>query len=258
MASAAASQFSEERCSIQRLPMVTSIHQIAEFIDASLVDARDGIVLFYTLANNKLRAQLEEYVKDKPVIAVDLIGPAIEALAAFTGHTPKGEPGLLRKPSEQYFTRINAMGFAVEHDDGRNLNSIKDADIVIIGASRTSKTPTSIYLASLGYRVANVPLVLGTEPPAQLFEIEPQRVFGLTSNVDLLCEIRHRNLGNATCVAGLYADPVYIQDDLDEARQIMRSIGCIVVRTDNRSIEETAQEILRYYRLAYPSPATPN
>ena len=250
--SAAAAQFSEIPCIIHRLPMVSSLGQATEFVEACLAASDDGIVLFHTLANSELRSQFEAYLKTRDVIAIDLIGPAINGIAKVTGRVPKEEPGLLRRTSEQYFQRIKAMDFAVEHDDARNIESLGEADIIIIGASRTSKTPLSIYLASLGYKVANIPLALGTEPPSQLFEVEPQRIFGLTSTVQLLSDIRFRHLGNATEVAGAYADPGYIQADLDEARQIMRRLGCIVVRTDGRSIEETAQEILRYYRLAYP------
>jgi regulator of PEP synthase PpsR (kinase-PPPase family) len=211
------------------------------------------MVLFYTIADETLRAQLEDYLKDKPVAAADLIGPAIDTIAEATGRKPKGEPGLIRKTSKEYFDRVGALEFAVEHDDGRNVDQLDQADIVLIGVSRSSKTPLAIYLATQGYRVANVPLAAGTTPPAQLFKIEKGRIFGLTSNVRLLSEIRYRRLGDAREVAESYAEPASVQNDLDEARQLMRRLGCIVVRTDNRSIEETAQEILRYHELTYPS-----
>lgn len=257
LASAASAQFSEEHCIIHRVSMVTAFDQIAEFIDVSLANAPGRIVVLHTLADNGLRSQLEEYVRDKEVTAIDLIGPAIDAIAQVTGRAPKGEPGLLRKPSKQYFTRIKAMEFAVEHDDGRNPEQLTEADIILIGVSRTSKTPLSIYLGTFGYKVANVPLALGVEPPFQLFEADSRRIFGLTSNAQLLSEIRYRNLGNATEVAASYADIAYVQEDMDEARRFMRSLGCIVVHTDGRSIEETAQEILRYYSMAHLSPEMP-
>jgi regulator of PEP synthase PpsR (kinase-PPPase family) len=253
MAAAAASQFSSGMCTIRRLPKATNIEQIIEFIDANLPDKPgDEIVLFHTIADEELRAELEAYLVDKPVAAADLIGPAIEAISEATGRKPKGVPGLLRRTDKQYFTRIEAMDFAVEHDDGRNVEQLGEADIVLIGASRTSKTPLSIYLASYGFSVANVPLMVGIAPPSQLYEIEPRRIFGLTSEAKLLSRIRYDRLGNATEVAASYADPMNVQEDLDDARQVMRSLGCIVVSTAGRSIEETAQEILRYYRLTFP------
>jgi regulator of PEP synthase PpsR (kinase-PPPase family) len=195
-------------------------------------------------------------VEGKPVAAVDLIGPAIEAIAEATGLKPKGKPGLIRKTNEEYFGRIDAMEFAVDHDDGRNMDDLAGADIVLIGVSRTSKTPLSIYLASRGYRVANVPLSRGIPDPPQLFTIDSRRIFGLTSQAGLLSEIRYRRLGDAAAYAGSYAEIGNVQEDLDEARLLMRRLGCIVIKTDNRAIEETAQEILRYYELAYPSHKT--
>ncbi|MCL1847787.1 MAG: kinase/pyrophosphorylase [Coriobacteriia bacterium] len=254
LAAAASRQFSQIPCIVHRIPMVTTFEQIAGFIEVSLKEDLDGngIVLLYTLANDELRFQLENYIRDKPVFAVDLFGPLLGAISQVTGRSPKGEPGLYRRLSEGYYRRIQAMGFAVEHDDGRNTGQLGDADLVLIGVSRTSKTPLSVYLATFGYRVANIPLALGVEPPPELFEVERQRIFGLTSNAELLSQIRARHLGNASEVAASYADIDSVQEDLDSARQFMRALGCIVVHTDSRSIEETAQEILRYYNLAYP------
>jgi regulator of PEP synthase PpsR (kinase-PPPase family) len=260
MAVAAASQFSEGACVIRRLPKATNLEQMAAFIEVHLAQAdeeeSDEMVLFHTIADVTLRTQLEDYLKDKPVAAADLIGPAIETIAEATGRAPKGQPGLIRKTDKEYFDRVGALEFAVDHDDGRNVEQLDQADIVLVGVSRSSKTPLAIYLASHGYRVANVPLVVGTEPPSQLFEIDARRIFGLTSNAGLLSKIRYRRLGDAREVAGAYAEPGNVQSDLDEARQLMRRLGCIVVRTDNRAIEETAQEILRYYELTYPSQET--
>jgi regulator of PEP synthase PpsR (kinase-PPPase family) len=256
MAVAAASQFSEGNCVIHRLPKAANIEQIAYFIQTHLTQSSGEIAVFYTIADPELRAQLDEYVADKPVAAVDLMGPAIEAIAEATGLKPRGEPGLIRKTDKEYFDRVGALEFAVDHDDGRNADQLDQADIVLIGVSRSSKTPLAIYLASHGYRVANVPLAAGIDPPSQIFEIDPRRVFGLTSSAGLLSEIRYRRLGDAREVANAYAEPASVQVDLDEARQLMRRLGCIVVRTDNRAIEETAQEILRYYELTYPSHET--
>jgi regulator of PEP synthase PpsR (kinase-PPPase family) len=253
IARAAASQFTEETSIIHRLPKASNIKQVVAYIETILSDTEGEIALFYTIADAKLRLELEEYLKGKPVKAVDLIGPSIAAIAAVTGAEPKGKPGLFRKTSEEYFNRVEAMSFAVEHDDGRNAEKLGEADIVLIGASRTSKTPLSIYLATFGYKVANIPLAMEIEPPPQLFNVDARKIFGLTSNARLLSDIRKHRLGNAIGVAAAYAEPSRVQQDLDSARQLMRSLGCIVVHTDGRSIEETAREILRYYTLSFPS-----
>ena len=252
MAIAAASQFSDNRCLINRLPKVSSLAQMVPFIDEHLNDTKDNMILFHTIADEQLRAELEDYLMDKEVVAVDLIGPAIDAIALATGRNPRGEPGLIRETDEAYYRRIDAMEFAVEHDDGRNPENLTDAQIVLIGVSRSSKTPLSIYLATLGYNVANIPLTLESEPPRQLFDVDFRRVFGLTTDPNLLSAIRQRRLGNASAVAQKYANIDSVIDDLEQAQRVMRKIGCLIVRTDNRAIEEVAQEILRYYHASFP------
>ena len=258
IAAAAATQFANLECIIRRLPNVESITEIKDYIKR-LIEEDDGreIVIFYTLANQDTVAAFKEFISDKDVYAVDLISPAINTIAAATNEEPLGAPGLIRKTDKEYFARVGAMEFAVDHDDGRNPEQLKSADIVLIGSSRTSKTPLSIYLAMHGYRVANVPLIPEVTAPKELFDLDPARVFGLMSQAQLLSEIRYQRLGNAASVAGSYAEPANVQRDLDEARALMRRIGCIVVRTDNRAIEETAQEILRYYEAAFPSHKPP-
>ena len=251
MAVAAASQFSNDRCIINRLPNVSSLAQMVPFVEQHIGSGERKIILFHTIADEQLRAELDDFLMDKQVVAVDLIGPAIDAIAQATGRMPRGEPGLIRETDEAYFDRIEAMEFAVEHDDGRNPNDLSDAQIVLIGVSRSSKTPLSIYLATQGYRVANIPLTMGSAPPSQLFELDKRRIFGLTTDPKLLSAIRLRRLGNASEVAKNYASLDRVIDDLEQARAVMRRIGCIVVRTDNRAVEEVAQEILRYYHTSF-------
>jgi regulator of PEP synthase PpsR (kinase-PPPase family) len=258
MAAAAASQFSDGENIIQRLPNASSINQIADFIQAHLEQMDEEIVVFYTIADPQLREQLHNYVEDKPVQAVDLIGPAISAIAEATGLKPKGKPGLIRKTDEDYYHRIEAMEYTVNHDDGRNPEDLEEADIVLIGVSRTSKTPLSIYLASRGYKVANVPLAHGTAVPPQLYDIDSQRVFGLTSKAETLSSIRYKRLGAAAEYASSYANIDSVQEDLDEARMLMLRLGAIIIKTDNRAIEETAQEVLRHYELSFPRNAVPD
>jgi regulator of PEP synthase PpsR (kinase-PPPase family) len=140
----------------------------------------------------------------------------------------------------------------VAHDDGRNPQDLAEADIVLVGVSRTSKTPLSMYLSFSGYKVANVPLAKGTEPPAELFDVEPFRIFGLLSTPQVLSTVRNERLGSleAREVAGSYADPACIEAELEEARALMRRLGCIVIHTNGRAVEETSQVILGYYQRA--------
>ena len=149
---------------------------------------------------------------------------------------------------QYYFKRIEAIEFTIAHDDGRNPQELSQADIVLLGVSRSSKTPTSIYLAQQGYKVSNIPLDPTTEPPRELLDVERTRLFGLMTTAEVLIGIRQRRLGNASVVASSYADP-------EKARALMRKLGCIVIHTENRAVEETAQEILRYYERAHPPSA---
>lgn len=252
MAVAAASQFSNHKCIINRLPNVSSLAQMIPFIEQHVEASEESIILFHTIADEQLRAELDDYLLGKKVVAVDLIGPAIDAIAQATGRTPRGEPGLIRETDEAYYRRIDAIEFAVEHDDGRNPDDLPEAQIVLIGVSRSSKTPLSVYMATLGYKVANIPLTMGSEPPKELFSLDFRRVFGLTTDPTLLSAIRQRRLGTAADIARNYAQIDKVIEDLEQARVVMRRIGCLVIRTDNRAIEEVAQEILRYYHQSFP------
>ncbi|NEN39711.1 kinase/pyrophosphorylase, partial [Escherichia coli] len=140
------------------------------------------LVVFYTLVDDAMRHKMVEYCSTNPyIVAVDLIGPAIDALAQVSGRVPIDVPGGLRIADADYFQRIEAMEFTIAHDDGRNPQDLTQADIVLLGVSRTSKTPTSIYLSQQGYKVANIPLDSQTEPPKELFDVAPSRVFGLVT-----------------------------------------------------------------------------
>lgn len=258
IARAAAACFDCDDPAIEILPRVTSCEHMVEALDEHIAYHRKKglapFVLFYTLVNPSMRARIETYMQDHNdiVIGVDLLSDALDALALATGREPLPEPGRLHTVNEHYFHRIEAMEFTISHDDGRNPQDLTEADIVLIGVSRSSKTPLSIYLSQLGYKVANVPLDPQTKPPHELYDVDPQRMFGLIISPEILADIRKRRLGNASNVAASYADLECVYQDLEKARAFMRKLGCIVIRTDNRAIEETAQEILRYYKNAHP------
>ena len=255
---AAAAQFGVTNPVIEVLPKVRTFREIKEFLDEhSEVHRRntgDGrMLVFYTLVDRSLSSQLAEYARDRDdIVAVDLVTDAISAISRLTGREPSTKPGGLHVADQYYFRRIEAIEFTIAHDDGRNPQELRQADIVLLGVSRSSKTPTSIYLSQQGYKVANIPLDPSTAPPKELFDVERTRLFGLMTTAEVLVGIRQRRLGNAVGVASRYADPEFVYRDLEEARALMRKLGCIVVQTENRAVEETAQEILRYYERAHP------
>jgi regulator of PEP synthase PpsR (kinase-PPPase family) len=149
---------------------------------------------------------------------------------------------------ERYFKRVQAMEFAVSHDDGHRPEDLINADIVLIGISRTSKTPLSIYLGYRGVRVSNIPLALEIEPPPQLFDVDPRRIFGLVSTPEVLVKTRTARMQEFGTVVPGYAQYEHIECEQEEARALMRQLGCVIINTSSRAIEEVAQEILRYVK----------
>lgn len=251
IAEAAEAQFELHDIVVERLPNATTADQIRTFLEnVKLRYPEASPIVFFTFVNPDLSIQTKQILNEMDIAYVDILGPAINAIASVSGQMPLGKPGLIHKTTSEYYRRIEAMEFAVDHDDGRNVQDLPKADIVLIGSSRTSKTPLAVFLATQGHKVANVPLAPGTEPPKELFQVKKGHLFGLTSKPELLSRIRYRRLGNASGVAASYADISYVHEDLEEARALMRKLGCIVIRTDNRAIEETAAEILRYYSAA--------
>lgn len=237
IARAAAVQFGIENPRIEICAKVTSFDEIRSFFEQHIEDDLKttnctSVVVFYTLVSAVLAGELRSYVLQHPeIVALDIMTPALDALAKVSGRIPLRAPGKLHVANQQYFSRIEAVEFAIAHDDGRNPQDLTHADMVLLGVSRSSKTPLSIYLSQQGYKVANVPLDMQTEPPSELFEVDPARIFGLMTSPDLLVSIRRKRLGNAAGVAQQYADPNYVYDDLEKARNFMRRLGCIVIHT---------------------------
>lgn len=266
IARAASASFGETNPYIETLPGIKSPRELTEELTKHLAYHRDRdipgpFIIFYTLVDEEMRAALDALVEeaqrdsaaeDHPVIVVDVLDEAHDALARATGRKPVPNPGAIYSINEQYFKRLAAVDFTINHDDGRNPQDLRKADIVLIGVSRTSKTPLSIYLSQLGFKVSNVPLDAQTEPPKELYEVDPNRLFGLMTDPELLSRVRKRRISKAQYVAPSYSELESVYAELESAHDLMRKLGCIVVRTDNRAIEETAQEILRYYESAHP------
>ncbi len=203
-------------------------------------------MFFYTFADPELRDEMARAALASGVAAVDILGPGIVALERASGVSPAWKAGMIRKTDRDYFDRIEALEFAVKHDDGRGAEDLDEAEIVLIGVSRSGKTPLSMYLAYKGYKVANIPLVPEVEPPPELFRVDPRRVFGLVTEPEILVEVRGQRLRDLGAYTRQYSDRQAVERDLETARAVMKRIGCIVVHTENRAIEETAQEIVRY------------
>ena len=244
---AAAGQFKPDTVRIERLSKVENVNQVRVYFDEH-TDPDSPTAAFHTIVDSSLRAQVRSELDRRGIPSIDLMGPAITVLSTLTGQDPMNVPGVIHTTDERYFRRVEAMEFFVDHDDGRNPQDYPKADVVLVGVSRTSKTPLSMYLAFLGFKVANVPLALGVNPPEELFQVDPGRIFGLVSNTNTLAEIRQRRLFDdaAFALAGSYANPDEIDVEQAEARAFMKSLGCIVIHTNGKAVEESASEIIEH------------
>ncbi len=247
VARAAFSQFASDSIHLQRFRYINNRERAREVLEQAV---EDEALMICTLVDHDLRRWFVDKAKTQGTETVDILGPILDILETRMGHPPLETPGLLRRMDEEYFRRVKAIEFAIKCDDGRCPEELATADVVIIGVSRTSKTPLSMYLAHRGFMVANVPLIPETEPPKQLTGILPERVFGLMIQPEKLVQIRRerlRLLGLDAEVSN-YAQWERVEEELQYARNLMRKIGCRVMNVTNRAIEETAQEILDYLR----------
>jgi len=201
-------------------------------------------VMVYTLVDRALREAMRTLCRSARVHYCDLLGHPIESIAKVSGMAAKMKPGARPPLNSTYFKRMEAIEFAVKFDDGVG-SGLREADIVLAGVSRTSKTPLSIYLGYLGYKAANVPLVKGITPPEELFEIDATKIVGLTIDAERLAEIRQARVRSMGGPNRHYAEMVEIYDELDEAAALHRRLGCPVIDVTGQSIEETAHRVVR-------------
>lgn len=243
---AAISQFTGANIEIERKPYLKSIAQIDAILEQA---AKNKSAIMYTLVRPDLKDALETKAHALGIIHVDIMGPIVDALQTVTQLPPRNEPGLIRKIDEAYFTKIEAIEFAVKFDDGKDPRGLLQADIVITGVSRASKTPLCMYLAHKGIKAANVPLVKEIPPPPELFQVATHKVIGLTIKPSLLFEIRRERLkAMGLQPSSSYANLERIIEELDYAQEIMRKVGCPVIDITNKATEETAARVLDFYR----------
>ncbi|MZP28787.1 pyruvate, phosphate dikinase/phosphoenolpyruvate synthase regulator [Heliobacterium undosum] len=242
---AAASQFDGQGFEIKRVPYVLDRSHIQEIIEEA---ARHRSIIAYTLVIDEQRETLLRLAQERQIPTIDVLGPTIERLQKLTNLKPAQKPGLLHQLDEQYFRKVEAIEFAVKYDDGKDPRGILHADMILIGVSRTSKTPVCMYLAHKRIKAANVPLVPEVAPPEELFQLPRRKVVGLTISPQLLNGIRTERL-RALGLAGNadYASHQRILQELDYAESIMKRVGCPIINVTNKAVEETAARVLEYY-----------
>lgn len=240
---AAAAQFNGVKTRIRRVPYVQDETHIDDILEEAV---EENAILVYTLVLTNLRQYIERRAAEKNLTAIDILSPLINALSEKTGLQPQNIPNIIHRLDEQYFRKVEAVEFAVKYDDGKDPRGALYADVVLIGVSRTSKTPLSMYLAHKGIKTANIPLVPEVTPPRELFIIPPEKIYGLVLSPEKLNQVRSERLKTLGLGATAdYANLNRIMDELKYAEQIMKKIGCMVIDTTNRAVEETAAIIMK-------------
>lgn len=211
-----------------------------------------GALVVFSLVEGEVVEALIREAEERHVAVVDLLGPLIMRVAQKLKVEPRHQPGILHGFSDDYFDRVDAVEFAVRHDDGANLRTLYEADIVLTGVSRTSKTPLSMYLAQRGFKTGNVPLVPGLDPPKELLEIDKRRVFGLTVDPGTLLSVRTARLRSMRAPSSTdYTDPDQVMLELDRARKLFRARGWKMVDVSGRAAEENASKIIDAYEASF-------
>ena len=239
---AAIRQFISEKFEIKRYPYVSEKEQIREIFD----EAKQGVsVIIYTTVQINIANYINEKGIEYNIPTIDIMSQPLMVIENLLGFPPRREPGLIRRLDENYFKKVEAVEFAVKYDDGKDARGVNQADICLVGVSRTSKTPLSMYLAHKNYKVANIPLVPEVSPPLEIFKKDKRRVIGLIADPVKLNEIRQIRLK----AFGLSDNADYAKIDriireLEYSREIMEKLGCIVIDVSNSAIEETASIII--------------
>ncbi len=239
---AALMQFPEVAINFYRRPEIRTLDQVNNVVREA--QSMRGFII-HTLVQDDIRHAMIREGRKNNVETIDLMGPLLSRLSHQFANAPSGKPGIFHHLNKEYFERIDAMQFAFQHDDGMRYHELDKAEIVLVGVSRTFKTPLSIYLAFKGWFVANIPIVFDVPPPRQLFEMPPDRVFCLNTNphhLSTLRKFRTELLGQAT---GSYSDFEFVRKEILYAQRIYNTHpGWAKIRVTSKPIEEIASEIL--------------
>lgn len=246
LARASLSQFPSLASSIQNVPFITEKKQIQSLFHQF---EKSNAVFIYSFAEKELGEYFKSMAKENEIKAYDFLSPFISIIEEHSHLTSKENPGALHQLDEEYFNRIKAMEFAVKYDDGKDPKGFLEADILLLGISRTSKTPLSIFLANENYKVANLPILPESQLPDELWEVDSRKIIGLTNSKSFLHNIRKERLKSY----GMNPDAKYsscdrIEQEIAYANQLYEELNCYVINVENKSIEETTALIIDYLK----------
>lgn len=231
-------QFPTIEIQLKRFAFVKNVAEAQQILQQALTDQA---IIFYTLTHREFDDLVKKFTWEHNILAFDILNPYLDKLEAYTHQKASHEIGAARKLNSQYFERIAAIDFAAENDDGKNPHSITRADVVLLGISRTSKTPLSFFLANQRIKVTNIPLMPQVQLPDEIWQIAPQKIVGLTNDEEVLQKIRQqRMIAYGLKPTTAYSDVHKIRAELKYADQIYQKLGCLVINVANKSIEEIA------------------
>jgi len=236
------------------VPVILVPHVIEEsqILDTVMRAKNDGGLITHTMVRHSMRRRLIELAAEHGVPQIDFMGQLAEYLDEKLEIPSLQMPGLFRELKQQYFNRIDAIEFTLDHDDGMSPHRLHEAEIVLCGLSRSGKTPLSVYLALYGWKVANVPLVPGIPPPDELFKIDPGRVFGLQISKNQLLSHRMKRLQNFKNTDNTsYVDEQLLNEEIRYANLIYLKGKFTVIAVTNKPVESSANEIIGYMSARY-------
>ena len=234
-------QFQNAPAKLARRGHIRSLEQVWAVVEEA---AQCDALLLHTLVSDELRRVMLEECRLRGVDSMDMMGPLLDRLTRHLKSPPQERPGLLRQVVEAKSREIEAVDFTFRHDDGRNVEDLDRAEVVLVGVSRTMKTPTALYLAYRGWFAANVPIVPGVDPPETLLRVPPQRVFCLLMSPGRLLDLRRVRAGQEGIPTDPYASPEHVRAEILYARQLCQRSGWREIEVTSKSVEEVGQEII--------------
>ena len=235
-------QYPENKINVQVMPNVQSLKKIKEVVKKA---KESNALITHTMVNAQLRKELLDECKKMDVEEIDFMGPVADYLEQKLGLQSVNVPGLYHRINAQYFDRIDAIEYTLSHDDGMNMQRLKQAEIILTGVSRVGKTPLSVYMSMFGWKVANVPLVFGIDPPEELFQVDPQRVFALKISASHLIAQRAKRMKNmGPQIIENYIDQRKVNEEIRYADRIFVKGGFTVINVTNKPVETSANEII--------------
>lgn len=245
VARATACQF-YDNIKVQRVPYIKSFEDVNEFINK--IEDRENTMIISTIVLVDVREFLIQRCLETGIHVMNVLGPCISVVSRILNKLPDYKPGAVWEMDSQYYKKIEAMEFAIQYDDSKDHSGIKNADVILVGLSRTSKTPLCMYLANKGIKALNIPIMPEIPIPDELFEIDRKKIIGLTIDPMHLIEIRRHRIDKFSRLSTeiQYANAERVLDELEFADRLMKKLNCKIIDVTKRAIEDTALIIMEH------------